>query len=100
MPKVTFLPMNVTVDALKGESVLDVALNSDIPLEHACGGFCSCTTCHIKVIGDAEDHLLSPMEEEEKERIQDLDQLTPQSRLGCQAQILGDVTVVIQNLSE
>jgi len=30
----------------KPESFLDVAKNFHVPLEHACGGSCACTTCH------------------------------------------------------
>ncbi len=55
--KVTFLPMNVTVDvddekyplADHGRpgSLLDIALAHDIHLEHNCGGSCACTTCHV-----------------------------------------------------
>ena len=36
-------------------SLLDVALNVGVPLEHVCGGNCACTTCHVIVTaGDAE----------------------------------------------
>ena len=39
----------------KPESFLDVAKNFDVPLEHACGGSCACTTCHVIIReGDAE----------------------------------------------
>ena len=61
MPKVTFLidgePQ--TVEFISGalpyshhgkpESFLDVAKHFHLPLEHACGGSCACTTCHIIV---------------------------------------------------
>ena len=97
MPKVTFLPIQKTYDAKVGESVLDVALNFDVPLQHACGGFCACTTCHIKVVEGAEN--LQKMDDEENERIQGVDSFEPaRSRLGCQAKITGDVTVEIMNL--
>jgi ferredoxin, 2Fe-2S len=33
----------------KPESFLDVSKNFDIGLEHACGGSCACTTCHVIV---------------------------------------------------
>lgn len=96
MPKVTFQPVNMTVEAEEGESILDVALNHDVPLMHACGGFCACTTCHIHVKSGKAN--LSEMEEDEEERIQDVDELTPDSRLGCQAKVNGDVEVLIMNL--
>ncbi len=97
MPKVTFLPMNQTFDAADGESILDVAINNDVPLQHACGGFCACTTCHVIV--KTADSKLSEIEEDEEERLERVAVgLTLHSRLGCQAKVHGDVTVEIQNV--
>ncbi len=96
MPKVTFLPLNQTVDAQKGESILETALAHDIPLHHACGGYCACTTCQIRVIQGSEN--LSTIEEEESERLQSADGIAPQSRLGCQAKVQGDVVVEMVHL--
>lgn len=96
MAKITFLPINQTYDVKDGESILDVALNNDVPLQHACGGFCACTTCHVIVKSGAEH--LSKMEDEEQDRIETLSDLTPESRLSCQTKIHGDVTVEIVNL--
>lgn len=96
MPKVTFLPMNETYEAKEGESLLDVAIEHDVPLQHACGGFCACTTCHVHVKSGLEN--LSASEEEEEERLDRATNITLQSRLGCQAKIHGDVTVEIQNI--
>ena len=97
MPKIKFLPVNTEFEVAEGESILDVAIRYDVPLQHACGGFCSCTTCHVHVKSGGED--LSKMEEDEEERIQYVDHLTPQSRLSCQTKIgKKDVTVEIMNL--
>ena len=59
VPKVTFLPEGKTVEFESGklpydehgkpESILDVAINFGIHIEHACGGSCACTTCHVIV---------------------------------------------------
>ena len=78
--KVTFLRPggeSVTVDYLPGitpyhehgkeGSFLDVALNNGIDLEHACGGNCACTTCHV-IVKQGEENL-SDMEEDEEERL-------------------------------
>ncbi len=96
MPKVTFLPGNLTVDAALGETILEVALNHDIPLQHACGGFCACTTCHLQV--ESDPSALEPMESEEQDRLETTDGLTAKSRLGCQAKVRADVTVTLVNV--
>ena len=75
------------------ESFLDVAKNLGLPVEHACGGSCACTTCHIIVLSGAEQ--LSEMQEDEADRLDTAWGLTPESRLGCQAVIKGDVVAEI-----
>jgi len=71
------------------ESFLDVAMNHDIPLEHACGGSCACTTCHLIIREGMQN--LSDMEDNEADRLDTAWDLTTSSRLGCQAVIKGDV---------
>ena len=102
MPKVTFANIGRTVEFESGklpfhehgkpESILDVALNFGIALEHACGGSCACTTCHVHLKGGAEVNV-SPMDEDEQDRLDFAADLTVKSRLGCQAVVTGDVTV-------
>jgi len=105
MPKVTFIvdgePTELDVDletmpyshhGLKG-SLLDIAKNFDIPLEHACGGSCACTTCHV-VVRDGADRM-SEMQDDEADRLDTAWDVTPRSRLGCQSVVTGDVVVEI-----
>ena len=33
--------------ASKGEHLLEVAVENGINIEHACGGVCACSTCHV-----------------------------------------------------
>jgi len=104
--KVTFLPKNVTVevddadfpygDHGKPGSILDIALENGITLEHNCGGNCACTTCHVIVRAGAEN--LSAMEEDEEDKLDQAPGLTPYSRLGCQSVVTGDVTVEIPDV--
>jgi 2Fe-2S ferredoxin len=102
MPKVTFILRDgteKTVEFESGklpyqehglpESFLDVAMNHDIPLEHACGGSCACTTCHLIIKQGMQN--LSEMEDNEADRLDTAWELTTSSRLGCQAVIKGDV---------
>ena len=103
MPKVTFLPEDRTVEFESGklpydghglpESLLDVAMHFGIHLEHACGGSCACTTCHV-VVQSGETNL-SPTEDDELDRLDMAAGLTLRSRLGCQAVVKGDVVVEI-----
>lgn len=97
MPRVRFEPVGTEVEAQAGESLLDIALDNDIPLQHACGGFCSCTTCLVRVIEGKET--LSTKEEDEEERLLETDQRGDDFRLSCQTKVGNrDVTVEIQNL--
>ena len=101
--KVTFLPQNVTVEfdpstlpyAEHGKplSLLDIALNFGIHLEHACGGNCACTTCHV-ILKEGEEHL-SEMEDDEADKLDMAPGLTLHSRLGCQCVLNGDVVAEI-----
>ena len=70
-------------------SLLDVALNFGVPLEHVCGGNAACTTCHV-IVRDGMSNL-SAMEDDEADRLDTAWDLTPTSRLACQAVVKGDV---------
>jgi 2Fe-2S ferredoxin len=103
VPKVTFTNLNKTVEFESGklpydkhgkpESILDVAIHFGITLDHACGGVCACTTCHV-VVKSGEQNL-TPKDEDEEDRLDFAPGLTPRSRLACQAIVKGDVTVEI-----
>ena len=71
------------IEAEIGSNLLKVAHDHDIDLDHACGGVCACSTCHVKITqgGDAFDEA-SEEEEDQLDEARDVD-LT--SRLGCQA---------------
>lgn len=69
----------------KPMSFLDVALNHEIALEHACGGECACTTCHIWIKAGAEG--ISEPEDVELDRLDLAADLQLNSRLACQAVI-------------
>ena len=73
------------------ESLLDIAINFGIQLEHACGGSCACTTCHLHITEGMEH--LSEASEDELDRLDTAGDLTLKSRLGCQAVVKGDVVV-------
>ncbi len=102
--RITFAPMNVTVEVdpaalpygrhgLPG-SILDVALHHGVALEHACGGACACSTCHViikKGLGSLND-----ASEEEEDMLDKAPGLTPTSRLACQAVPNGQADLVVE----
>lgn len=102
--EVTFLPEGKTVQFEHGklpyfnhgepQSILDVALNNNIKLDHACGGNCACTTCHVWVKEGANN--LSDMDDDEADRLDMAADLQLNSRLGCQAVIKGPGKVVVE----
>ena len=102
--RVTFLPEGRTVefecgkmpykDHGKPQSILDVAINNNVFLDHACGGNCACTTCHVHVIKGAE--LLSEMDDDEADRLDMAADLQLNSRLGCQVVIEKPGEVVVK----
>lgn len=94
MPRVRFMPDDLTVEAAPGSSLLSVAMGGDVFIEHACGGFCACTTCHVYVRTGFET--LSEPTDAELDRLDFAEQLRPESRLACQARLgTADVTVEV-----
>jgi 2Fe-2S ferredoxin len=104
MARVVFMPEGKAVDFEpeklayqhhgKPRSILDVAENFDIFLDHACGGNCACTTCHVWVKEGAD--LLNEMDDDEADRLDMAADLQLNSRLGCQAVIEKPGKVVVE----
>jgi len=94
MPKVTFHFDGQTkvVEVEEGKTILEAALEHDVPMENACGGNGFCTTCICKVNKGMEN--TSPRNEREE----NMGILEDPERLGCQAQIRGDVEIEIEEI--
>jgi 2Fe-2S ferredoxin len=75
----------VQVMAAVGESLLEVALEAGINIEHACGGVCACSTCHVYV-EQGEDAVNEP-EDDELDRVEEAPGLQMNSRLSCQVRV-------------
>jgi 2Fe-2S ferredoxin len=86
MAEIRFDPWGLLVVGEEGDSLLDVALENNIPLQHACGGDAVCSTCAVRVIqGDAWLSTLEDLEEETLDKL--LPERTLQTRLACQARL-------------
>lgn len=88
MPKITFYPhalcpQGKTVEAKTGQNILDIALDNEIELDHACEGACACTTCHVIIRRGYASLTLA--EEREEDLLDRAWGLEPESRLACQA---------------
>lgn len=91
MPKVTyrFGDQVKEIEAKQGETILQIALDNGVPMEHACGGNGFCTTCLCRVKNGMEN--LSPRNDREE----NMGVVDDPERLSCQSQVLGDVDVEI-----
>ena len=102
--QVTFEPQRKTVNILPGEmleeseglpgSLLQLALNNDIDLDHSCGGVCACSTCHVIVRTGSESCNVAT--EDEEDMLDLAPGLQPQSRLACQCVPDGTSNIVIE----
>jgi len=70
-----------TGEGLPG-SLLDVACGHGVEIDHACGGVCACSTCHVHVRQGASS-CAEPSEAEE-DMLDLAPGLDPSSRLACQ----------------
>ena len=78
------------VEAEAGQRLLDVAWAAKQPLEGACEGVMSCSTCHVIV--DPEDFGRLPSASEEEEDMLDLAaHATRHSRLACQIMLTDEM---------
>lgn len=63
-------------------SILDICMGHHIELDHACGGVCACSTCHIHVLEGLET--CNESIDAEDDKLEEAYDLKPNSRLGCQ----------------
>ncbi len=84
----------VHLKAAKGQSILEVALDHGINIEHACGGVCACSTCHIYVTEGMDS--LPEAEDDELDRVEEAPAIKPNSRLSCQCKIEGDGPISVR----
>jgi 2Fe-2S ferredoxin len=82
------------VTAREGATILEAAQELGAPEGAECGGCCSCSTCHVYVLQGAE--LLSKKDDDELDILENADDIRDNSRLGCQASVLGDGVIEVE----
>ena len=81
-PHTEICPKGMDLEVSPGETLCEVLLDNDIPIEHSCELSCACTTCHVIVrkgfpsLNDASDS--------EEDMLDKAWGLEPESRLSCQ----------------
>lgn len=80
-------------DGLVG-SILEIAGGNGIDIDHACGGVCACSTCHV-IIREGFD-TCNEASEDEEDMLDNAPGLTIKSRLACQAVPNGKSNLVVE----
>ncbi|MBM4304348.1 MAG: 2Fe-2S iron-sulfur cluster binding domain-containing protein [Deltaproteobacteria bacterium] len=101
--RITFLNIKKTVEVrldhpvfgtgLPG-SILDVAMGAGIDIDHACGGVCACSTCHVYIKSGGNS--CSIPTENESDMLDLAPDVRPNSRLACQCVPNGEEDIVVE----
>lgn len=85
--------MPTTGTGLPG-SLLDIAMASGVDIDHACGGVCACSTCHVII--EKGFQTCPQATEDEEDQLEVAPGLSPNSRLSCQAVPDGTENLVVR----
>jgi ferredoxin len=97
VPRITFLPLDRTIECADGETVFDAARREGVPIPTACAGKATCGLCRVKIV-DGAAHL-PPINRDEVKHLGNTYFIT-KLRLSCQAKVSGgDVTVLLPDLA-
>lgn len=92
MKTVVLKPINENVSVRTESTVLDSLLARKCEVSMACGGQGICSTCHVYVKEGMD--ALTPMSEREQRTLGMVSRVNPESRLSCQARVIGEGVVV------
>jgi 2Fe-2S ferredoxin len=102
--RIVFQPMGVEVevdpakvpytrDGLPG-SLLEIGLAHGVDIDHACGGVCACSTCHVIVRQGLES--CNEASDDEEDQLDLAPGLEANSRLACQCVPDGSADLVVE----
>ncbi len=94
MAKLHFIDEDKTFEIKAGENILEVSLANGFDLDHACGGVCACSTCHVKIREGSD--LFPEAEEEEEDQLDNARDVDLTSRLACQCVLQEETDLVIE----
>jgi 2Fe-2S ferredoxin len=103
MPKITYIEHNGTehtVDVAVGLSVMEGAVNNNIPgIDADCGGACACSTCHVYV-DPAWVAKLPAREDMEEDMLDFAYEPNERSRLTCQVKVTLELDGLVVQMPE
>jgi ferredoxin len=85
-------PIAQDTSVATNDNLLSVLLNKDLDVLRECGGRGMCATCHVYVRDGMEG--LSPINRREQRTLEVITSCKTNSRLACQARVLGNGVVV------
>ena len=95
MPKVTIQPLNRTIEAQEGQTIMEAAWADGLYWPTTCGGEGICTSCACTIEDGAEN--LDPLGRSERKTLSEergeAALRNGSLRLACQARVRGDVAV-------
>ena len=101
MPKITYIThdnQNYTIDVQNGLTVMEGAIQNDIPgIDADCGGGMACATCHVYVKEEWLDKL-SKKEDGEEDMLDMAFEPKKNSRLSCQLVVSDEIDGLIVNI--
>lgn len=105
MPKITFIEHNGTphtVEATDGKSVMQAAVDNNVPgIDADCGGECACATCHVYIDPAWLDRIGLPAAGSQEASMLSFAAVTqPDSRLSCQLQVTSALDGLIVRMPE
>jgi ferredoxin len=95
VPRVTYLPLETSIELEPYESVFTAARRNNLPIATACAGKGTCGLCRVKVVaGEENAPEISPLEKRHLGNTYFITKL----RLSCQLRPTGDLTVELPGL--
>lgn len=102
MAKITFRHSDgeVTIDCETDRSLMEAAVDQDVPgIVAACGGMCSCGTCHVKIDPEWTEKV-GPPNTAEKELLEASEQTEERSRLSCQVELTEELDGLVVDVPD
>jgi len=90
----------IEVEVETGSNVMEGAIRHGVPgIDGDCGGSAACGTCHV-LVDETQLALLPAASESEETMLDFVDDVRPNSRLGCQIKIDASLNGLIVTLPE